>query len=200
MIGVSLLYASVYINIKLFFLFAYYMNAYIDYFFDIFSYGPFFIMVLSWYLLWNKNILFFYYTIGLFIDVILNLVLKGIFQQPRPSEDTYKFNLALTHSKRIIFKNGMPYDIFGMPSGHSQSVAFSTIFMYFALKDKKLTYIYVIISLLTMLQRIIYHHHSVFQVIVGAFIGGLMGYLMYFLSGQKLTGFISEKLDDFGPI
>jgi membrane-associated phospholipid phosphatase len=176
------------------------MSIYIDYFLKIFAYGPFFLIILSWFLLWNKNTLFFYYTVGLFLDTILNLVLKGIFKHPRPSEDLQKFNLAITHGKRFLFKDGMPYDIFGMPSGHSQSVLFSTVFMYFALKDKKMIYIYAIISLLTMTQRIYSYNHTLFQAIIGAFIGSIVGYLMFFLSGQKLTGIITEKLDDFGPI
>ena len=176
------------------------MSIYIDYFLKIFAYGPLFLIILSWFLLWNKNTLFFYYTIGLFLDTILNLVLKGIFKQPRPLEDPQKFNLAITHGKRFLLKDGMPYDIFGMPSGHSQSVLFSSVFMYFALKDKKIIYIYAIISLLTMIQRIYSYNHTLFQTIVGAFIGSIVGYLMFFLSGQKLTGIITEKLDDFGPI
>ena len=198
MIGVLLLFVNVYINIKICLLL--YMSIYADYFLKIFAYGPFFLIILSWFLLWNKNTLFFYYTIGLFLDTILNLVLKGLFKHPRPSEDLQKFNLAITHGKRFLFKDGMPYDIFGMPSSHSQSVLFSTIFMYFALKDKKIIYIYLIISLLTIIQRIYSYNHTLFQTIVGAFIGSLVGYLMFFLSGQKLTGIITEKLDDFGPI
>jgi len=176
------------------------MSIYTDYFLKIFAYGPFLLIILSWFLLWNKNTLFFYYTIGLFLDTILNLVLKGLFKQPRPSADPQKFNLAITHGKRFLFKDGMPYDIFGMPSGHSQSVLFSTVFMYFSLKDKKIIYIYLIISLLTIIQRIYSYNHTLFQTIVGTFIGSLVGYLMFFLSGQKLTGIITEKLDDFGPI
>ena len=198
MIGVLPLFVNVYINIKICLLL--YMSIYGDYFLKIFAYGPFFLIILSWFLLWNKNTLFFYYTIGLFLDTILNLVLKGLFKHPRPSADPQKFNLAITHGKRFLFKDGMPYDIFGMPSGHSQSVLFSTVFMYFALKDKKIIYIYLIISLLTIIQRIYSYNHTLFQTIVGAFIGSLVGYLMFFLSGQKLTGIITEKLDDFGPI
>jgi membrane-associated phospholipid phosphatase len=176
------------------------MTVYIDYFLNIFSYGPLFLIILSWSLLWNKNTLFFYYTVGLFLDTILNLVLKGLFKYPRPSDDLQKCNLAITHGKRFLFKDGMPYDIFGMPSGHSQSVLFSSVFMYFTLKDKKMIYIYAIISLLTMIQRIYSYNHTLFQTIIGAFIGSIVGYLMFFLSGQKLTGIITEKLDDFGPI
>ena len=164
------------------------------------TFGPLILFFISIYLLWDIDNLFFYYIVGIFSNSILNLILKGIFQQPRPSEDIKHFNLALTHGKIFLFKNGIPYDIFGMPSGHSQSVLFSTVFMYFALKDKKMIYIYAIISLLTMTQRIYSYNHTLFQVIIGAFIGSIVGYLMFFLSGQKLTGIITEKLDDFGPI
>ena len=87
-----------------------------------------------------------------------------------------------------------------MPSGHSQSVAFTTIFMYFALRKSKLLYVYLTVSILTMIQRIYSNNHYLFQVVVGAGIGGLFGYLMYFLSGQQIIGKITEKLDDFGPI
>ena len=165
-----------------------------------FSYGPFYLIILSWILLWEKHTLFFYYTVGLFLDTILNLFLKGIFKQPRPYEDPKNFNLAITHGKRFLYKNGTPYDIFGMPSGHSQSVAFTTIFMYFALRKSKLLYVYLTVSILTMIQRIYSNNHYLFQVVVGAGIGGLFGYLMYFLSGQQIIGKITEKLDDFGPI
>ena len=51
-----------------------------------------------------------------------------------------------------------------------------------------------------MIQRIYSYNHTLFQAIIGAFIGSLVGYLMFFLSGQKLTGIITEKLDDYGPI
>ena len=176
------------------------MKTFMDYFLNIFAYGPFFIIILSWILLWDKNTLFFYYTVGLFLDTILNLVLKGIFKQPRPSEDPHKFNLAITHGKKYLYKDGIPFNIFGMPSGHAQSSLYSTIFMYFALKDKQIIYLYALISLLTMIQRIYSYNHSLFQVIVGAVIGGLVGYTMFFLSGQQIMGKITEKLDDFGPI
>jgi membrane-associated phospholipid phosphatase len=177
------------------------MNTLIDKFINLFDYGPFFLIILSWMVLWNKNSLFFYYTIGIFINTLINLILKGIIKQPRPLDDPRKFNLALTHGKRFLYQNGIPYDIFGMPSGHSQSVMFSTAFMYFALKNKSnILYIYYIIALLTVIQRIYFNYHTIFQTIVGIIIGGLFGYTMFFLSGQQIIGKITEKLDDFGPI
>lgn len=164
------------------------------------GFGPIILLFLSWYLLWNNSRLFFYYTIGFFIDNILNLFLKGIFQQPRPSEDLKKFNLALSHGKRFVFKNGIPHDMFGMPSGHTQCVIFSTIFIYLALKNKNLLYIYLFISTLTMIQRITFKFHTILQVIIGAFIGIGTGYFMYYLGTQKIMGRITEKLDDNAPV
>ena len=167
---------------------------------EIGQYGPVILIVLSVYLLWNKRNLLFYYIIGAFVNAILNLVLKGIFQQPRPSEDYDKFNLALKNGKRFIFKNGVPFDVFGMPSGHAQSVLYSTAFIYLALQKTNILYLYLFFSLLTIMQRVVYNHHTVFQVIVGAFVGILIGYLVFSLAEKKIKNRIREKPDNFGPI
>ncbi len=70
-----------------------------------------------------------YYVYGFALNAILTLGLKGIFKQPRPSEDLKLFNLAIKDSKRFKFVDGYPYDIFGMPSGHASSVIYSTMFI-----------------------------------------------------------------------
>jgi membrane-associated phospholipid phosphatase len=164
------------------------------------SYGPLLLHFLSIYLLWNKQNLFFYYIIGIFVNDISNIILKGIFLQPRPSVDEKLFELALKNSRRFLFKDGMPYDVLGMPSGHSQSVIFSTVFIYLALRKKNILYVYLLISLLTMIQRVLRNHHTVLQVFIGALIGALVGYLFYYLATQKMKGLIREKIDDFGPL
>ena len=197
MIGALLLHVIVCINIKIS---LYFMEMISDLFNEFGSLGPMILNFLSIYLLWNKHNLLFYYIVGVFIDSILNLILKGLFQQPRPSIDQKSFDLAFKHGKRFLFKDGMPYDMFGMPSGHSQSVFFSTAFIYLSLKKNNIAYIYLAISLLTMLQRVVYNHHTVLQVIVGGLIGSAVGYLFYYLSSEKVKGLIREKLDDFGPI
>lgn len=164
------------------------------------TYGPIILIFLSMYLLWNKQNLFFYYIVGIFINAILNLILKAFFLQPRPSVDEKTFDLALRHGKRFLFKDGIPYDIFGMPSGHSQSALFSTIFIYLALRKNNILYTYIFISLLTMIQRVIYNHHTILHVCVGASIGSVVAYLFYYIATQKVQGQIREKVDDFGPI
>ena len=118
------------------------MNILSDLFNEFGTYGPIIQFFLSTYLLWDSHNLFFYYVIGIFINTILNLILKGLLQQPRPLDDARTFNLALTHGKLFMFKNGIPYDIFGMPSGHAQASLFSTVFVYFSLEKKNILYIY----------------------------------------------------------
>jgi membrane-associated phospholipid phosphatase len=167
--------------------------------YEIGNYGPIILKLYSLYLLWGKDNLIAYYLIGSVINIILNLILKGLLQQPRPSEDPKQFALALKHGKRFIFKNGIPYDIFGMPSGHAQSCFFSTVFVFLSMKKYNLLFIYLLISLITIYQRVKYNYHTVWQVLIGAFIGMLFGYCMYFLLQQKLKGLIREKPDDDAP-
>jgi membrane-associated phospholipid phosphatase len=164
------------------------------------NFGPIILFFLSMFFLWNRDNLFFYYIVGIFSNSILNLILKGLIQQPRPSEDIKQFNLALTHGKRFLFKDGIPHDIFGMPSGHSQSSLFSTVFVYLSLRNNKLLYIYLIISLITITQRVVYDYHTILQVIAGSLVGGSFGYFVYYLAREKIKGHITEKLDDYGPI
>ena len=197
MIGALLLHAIVCINIKIS---LYFMEMISELFNKFGTFGPIILIFPSMYMLWNKNNLFFYYTVGLFINNILNWILKRIFQQSRPNIDQKYFDLALKHGKYILFKDGIRYSIFGMPSGHSQSSFFSTVFIYLSLKKNNIAYIYLAVSLLTIMQRVIYNHHTVLQVIVGAAIGSAIGYLFYYLATENIKGIIREKLDDFGPI
>lgn len=162
--------------------------------------GPVILMIFSFYLLRNKKSLFYYYIIGLFLNALLNLVLKGLFKMPRPLDDIKTFNLALKNGDRFIFKNGVPHDIFGMPSGHTQSAIYSTTFVFLALKDYKILILYVFISLITMCQRVYYKWHTILQVIVGGIIGFIFGKIMFYLCKKNIMGLIREKKDDNAPL
>lgn len=164
------------------------------------EYGPIILILLSWYLLWDQHNLFFYYTIGIFANAILNCILKGIIQEPRPMYDPKKIRLLTTHGKSYFFQNGIPYDMFGMPSGHAQASAFSTVFIYLALKQTNLLYIYIPLTLLTFYQRIQLNFHSINQVIVGGIVGSSFANLIVQLAREKIKNKIREKPDDFGPV
>lgn len=166
---------------------------------EIGHYGPNILFLLSLFLLWNHQNLFFYYIVGILVDSTLNIILKGLIQQPRPSLNSKEFDLALKNNKRFIFKDGIPYDIFGMPSGHSSSVIFSTFFVFYSLRKTNWLYLYLLISAITISERVVENHHTIYQVLVGAFVGLLVAYLFYELAEKKIKGFIREKKDDYGP-
>ena len=162
--------------------------------------GPLILMFLSIFLLYDKGNLLFYYIIGFILDQIFNPILKGIIKEPRPCFNTKEFNLALKNNKRFLFKDGLPFYLFGMPSGHASSVIFSTIFVYLALRKTNWLYVYLLISAITISQRFVYNYHTIYQLIVGVFVGALFAYIMFQLAEKKLKGRIREKPDDNGPI
>ena len=158
--------------------------------------GPQILFFTSLSLLYKKSTLFSGYVIGNIINILLNFILKGIFRQPRPTEDSHIFNAYVANGKRL------GYDKFGMPSGHAQTAFFSTTFMYFALNNTNNTIvaIYLLISFITAYQRIKYKNHTVTQVIVGSIIGTILGFYFYNQSVNKITGLLNFKTDDDGPI
>ena len=195
MIGVLLWYANACINIKICIYFM--LVTILDY---IGIYGPLILFASSFYLLFNKHNLLFYYIVGFCINIILNIILKGIIKQPRPLDNEKIFNLAIKHNYKDIFKNGLPFDIFGMPSGHAQSVMFSTVYIYLALKKINIFLFYLLISCFTMFQRVYKNYHYITQIVVGDIIGALFAIFIFYISQRKIKGIIREKPDDFGPL
>jgi len=143
------------------------------------NYGPIFLFFLSIFILIRKKTFLFYYIIGTFFNSIVNIILKGLIQQSRPNV--------------TIAKSRLQFDVFGMPSGHSQFVFFTTIFIFLSLKEKKILYFFILCSLLIILQRVVYEYHTINQVIIGAIIGIIFGYFMYCISKNKIIGSITEK-------
>ncbi len=173
---------------------------YMNILFEFGEYGPILLIILSWYLLWNNKNLFFYYNIGLFANSIINTIMKGIIQQPRPMYDNKKMYLLTNHAKNYFYQNGIPFNMFGMPSGHAQSSFFSTAFIYFSLKNNNIFYLYLASSLLTCYQRVALDYHYILQVIIGAFVGSSFARIVYQLAKEKIKGTIREKPDNFGPM
>lgn len=164
------------------------------------EYGPALLILLSWWLLWGRENLFFYYTVGLAVNIVINLLLKGMIQEPRPMFDTRKVRILKTHGKSYFFQNGIPFDVFGMPSGHAQTVFYSTAFLWLSLKEWRWMYVCLPLSLLTCYQRVEYLFHTFSQVVVGSIAGIAIARGMYQLGREKMKNKIREKSDDYGPI
>jgi len=169
-------------------------------FYRIGFFGPYILLISTVYLLWNKQNFLLFYLVGFFFNSLINIILKGIFQEPRPSDDPKLFNITLKNSKHMLFKNGIPFDFFGMPSGHTQCVFYSTFFILLALKNYKIFGLYLLFSLLVLYQRVYFEFHSVYQVIVGATIGSIFAYFMYYISRKNIMGNLILKTEDNGPL
>jgi len=153
-------------------------------------YGPLILVFISIFTLFNKQTLLFTYLIGFGINTVLNILLKSIIQESRPIENKRLFNLEILSGRLIQF------DRYGMPSGHTQSVFYSTAFIFMSLKNIRIKILYFIISLLTIYQRLSYKNHSIEQIIVGSIIGSLTGIFFYYMSSSVLKGILREKKDD----
>lgn len=162
--------------------------------------GPFILIVRTLVLLKEKHHYFFYFIYGSFLNIFLNLFLKGLIQQPRPLEDQKLFNIALKNGKRIVFKNGIPHDIFGMPSGHAESVFYTMTFVYLVFRDFTTMIPFIFISIITLCQRVTSNMHSIFQVIGGSIVGTLFGYFIYTMAKKKTEGILKQKKDDNAPV
>lgn len=162
---------------------------------DIGEYGPFILFFISLILLWSKESLFFYYIIGFFINIILNIFLKIVFEQPRPSVDIKLFE-SLKKTRILNNKNIILLDMFGMPSGHTQMCFFSLTFIFLSLKKYNILFGYLLISILTMYQRVNNNYHTLLQIFFGAIFGCLLGYIMYYISKKNIKGRIKSKPDD----
>ena len=120
---------------------------------------------------------------------------KSISNDKKDSQDCHE--LALKNGRRFVFKNGIPHDIFGMPSGHAQHCGFSLAFITLVFNSPFKTTLYLIITLSSLMQRYLYNNHTVLQLIVGCIIGIFAGYITYLFGSKNITGNIKTKKDDY---
>jgi membrane-associated phospholipid phosphatase len=156
--------------------------------------GPVILFLASIIYLYVKNSYFTIYVIGFMFSGLINYVLKGVFKQPRPIDDKHIFNLEK------MYRNVMTFENYGMPSGHTQSVFYTTTFTYLALENNVLFVVSLFISLLTIYQRVQSRQHFLSQTIVGAIIGSVLGFAFYKYAKNQLQGPIKPKEDDYAPL
>ena len=169
--------------------------------FNAFSYtginGYYILFFVSLFLLRNSHNFLALYIAGFGFNYLANLLLKSIIKQPRPNENEALFNIHMLHHKHIGVER------YGMPSRHAQLVAFSTIFIYLSLQSHKYIHsiflFFIIMTIITCSQRVVFNEHTVAQVIAGAFIGGGLAYIFFTFSSSLITGKLRFKPDDFAP-
>ena len=158
------------------------------------SYSPMILFVVSFFLLIGYNVYFDFFLIGFVLNNILNILLKIIIQQPRPSKDNKKLEIYTKNGERIWF------DEFGMPSGHGQNCGFFISYIYLILKNPWIISFYLIVSFISLNQRVIYQNHTILQVIVGFLLGLAIGIMVYKIANKFIQGPINSKPDDNAPV
>jgi len=105
-----------------------------------------------------KDIVWF--TLFAIMNMAVNTILKVLIAQPRP---------------RVVTEYG-EWQGYGMPSGHSQFVAF---ILFYGLKKRPLWLTGVMsgFAMITWWQRIITRKHSILQVVVGILIGAILAHI-----------------------
>jgi membrane-associated phospholipid phosphatase len=145
-------------------------------------YGPPILFVLTFYSLFHRNIYMFVFLFGSLVNPLLNMFLKQIFREPRPTNP-----ILFIDSNDLIGNN-----YYGLPSGHAQSVFFSLTFYYKVLQPYSnynhsfIFYIMTCISILTLYQRWKYRRHTIKQLIIGAIVGSLFAWSLVFTTKTYL--------------
>ena len=164
---------------------------------NIFENIPYFLFLVSLLLLYlyKKPVYLIIFVVGTIMDKILNTILKGWIQEPRPTEDKKKFAMEK------LYGFAVDWDRYGMPSAHAQNLFFSTVFLSCVLKNKWITLLYLVLSLLCLYNRVYSQKkHSLIQVIVGSIIGSLVAIFFYHYGMKSIPKKWKMKQDDDAPI
>jgi len=156
--------------------------------------APFILFFLTIFLIINKINYLKFFVVGWLLNSISNILLKLIFKEPRPDNHEKYIRIATHNMFHINF------DKYGMPSGHSQSCGFMIAFIFLVLSNYYITTFYLIISLISILQRYLYKNHTMIQLFTGFMIGIGFGYITYLTASNYIKGNIKMKKDESAPI
>ena len=144
-------------------------------------YAPIILFVSSLFLLYDMKHIYditnyffpLYFVVGFIINNIINILLKITIKEKRPLNDDKRIELGIVNGHRTFF------DKFGMPSGHAQNCAYILTFITLALRNFMIFNIYLLIIIISLIQRYLYNNHSILQLFVGLCIGILVAYISY---------------------
>ena len=132
-------------------------------------YGPIILLIVTIMLMISRTKVLTLYIVFFIINIFLNKALKLLIREPRPAGDILFTNKENTEGS----------EQYGMPSGHAQSVAFTSMFLYLFTKPPN-GYLIMgacFIWIITLYQRYKYKRHSISQLLVGSTVGALVATL-----------------------
>lgn len=133
--------------------------------------GPILLIFIHIFSLWKQKKYLYTYLFFIFVNKYINKILKFIIKQDRP------FGYNINHEYKFLEYKGV--EKYGMPSGHSQSIFFSTAYAWFVKKSPLLLFFDLFVCALTVYQRWKNNRHTFKQLFVGAIIGTLVAFFAY---------------------
>ena len=153
-------------------------------------YAPIILFFLSLFLLRNMTKYLSFFVVGFIFNNILNIVLKLLIKEPRPTTDQKAIEIGVVNGARIGF------DKFGMPSGHAQNCGYCLVFIIMTLNNHFITTLYLFLSVISLFQRYLNNNHTILQLFIGLIIGTFFGCLTYNIANKYIMGNIKMKKDD----
>ena len=157
-------------------------------------YAPLILFVVSIFLLRNMKTYLYFFVIGFGLNNVLNIILKILIKEPRPTKDQRAIEIGIINGAYINF------DKFGMPSGHAQNCTYCLSFITLVLNDPIITILYLILTIISIIQRYLNYRHTILQLLVGSLIGIGFGYQMYIYTNKSIKGNIKMRKDDNAPL
>jgi membrane-associated phospholipid phosphatase len=145
---------------------------------DIGFFGPLILIVYALIVLWCRVPYLITYVIFYLLSSFLNSVMKCMIKHQRPSKT------GIMYSEYESVTGSSQY---GMPSGHAQSIVYSSVFIYLVTKSVYSLIGCSFLCCLTFYQRYKYQRHSIPQVLVGALTGITVASVAYYLVSKYLT-------------
>jgi membrane-associated phospholipid phosphatase len=147
------------------------------------NFAPSLLLLLSIYLLLPNKLALVTLLAGYWMNLEIKAMLKHWAQAHLPSLSQrpveYYHMFAIDLSDIYNDKSNQITHVYGMPSGHVQSVWFITMFIALTLKHDYITALYVGVSICTMIERVKYDNHTIQQVFAGMVAGILFAYVLY---------------------
>lgn len=139
--------------------------------------GPVILNIMALFQLWKRSAYLYGYVIFILLNSLLNNVLKILIKEPRPAD----------YNKYDDPGNYTAMQKYGMPSGHSQSVIFTTTYLWLATQSVYLLFTGLFISMLTLYQRWKFKKHTIAQLMAGALVGSGFAYFATYIIKKYLA-------------
>ena len=121
-------------------------------------------------LIFNKFIFFIFYIICFIINMGINNYLTNKIKQKNPS-----------HPIKFLESDSFSKKRYGMPSFHTQNMFFSIGYVFFILNNFIWKLVLLLIGFAVIYERYVFRDHTMEQLLYGALLGSLIGYIFYFI-------------------